>query len=504
MNVISRAITGMTKNPLKTLLLLFIVFILGAVISGAISVQQAVQNTDTNLRRELSPIVTVEVDFEALMEHEQATGEWLETETVTLEQFSQIGSLSYVRNYDLSVGANLSSRDLEKVVSEEDMHWSDGDWEIFHLKGVHGENPVDLEEGLIGLTSGRMLTEQEATTLSYVVVISEEFAQLNNLHIGSTMTLESLVWDMPSEGLSGDQAVFDEFYGDESNIVARRAHDFEVIGIFETLAEFNSGDAWNDAAMKDEFANRFYVSNPVAMDAQIFWIEAERELNPDDEWFQQDNEDLMWAANVFVLNNSEDIPAFRTAVEDMLPEFWTVTDMGDSFADVASSMESIGSLANIILYIAAGASILILSLLITLFLRERKKEIGIYLALGEKRGKVIAQMMLEVLAVALIAIALALFAGNLLAGGISETMLRNDMMASQGGFDDMSFSVSTLEWMGFGGPSASAEEVLANYNVALDTDTILFFFAAAIGTVVIATIIPMLYILRLNPRKIMM
>jgi putative ABC transport system permease protein len=46
--------------------------------------------------------------------------------------------------------------------------------------------------------------------------------------------------------------------------------------------------------------------------------------------------------------------------------------------------------------------------------------------------------------------------------------------------------------------------MLATYNVSLDPATIGLFFAAAVGTVVIATIIPMLYIVRLNPKKILM
>jgi len=62
----------------------------------------------------------------------------------------------------------------------------------------------------------------------------------------------------------------------------------------------------------------------------------------------------------------------------------------------------------------------------------------------------------------------------------------------------------SLEVMGFGDSHPTAEEVLSDYNVSLDISTVFTFLAVATGTVITATIIPMLYILRLNPRKIMM
>ena len=503
MGLFSRVLASLTRNFGKTILLLLIIFILGCIISGAISVNQAIQNTDTNIRRVLPPVVSIETDWATMDAHANATGEWLEPETVTLEMLSQIGELPYVRNYDASIGAGLMSLEFERVAADESMVWSmGGDWDSLSIKGVHSADLVDIEEGIIELTAGRMLTEQEATTLSYVALISEEFAQLNDLHVGSSMMLENIVWDYPEEGLSGDDTVFDEFYGNEDNIHARRSYDFEVIGIFRSIAEFNMQDEWNEASARDEHLNRVYASNPVAMEIHSFQIEAMREISPDDEWLQGDIEDLVWLQNVYILNNSEDIAAFRAAAEDVLPDFWIVIDSSDAFSDVASSMESLGNMATLILWIAISASVIILSLLITLFLRERRREIGIYLALGEGRGKVSLQMMIEVLAVAFIAIVLALFAGNLIAGGISEVMLRNDMAAGQGA-DDMHIVTNNLEWMGFGAADVTAEEILATYNVSLDATGILMFFAASIGTVIVATIVPMLYILRLNPRKIM-
>jgi len=55
-------------------------------------------------------------------------------------------------------------------------------------------------------------------------------------------------------------------------------------------------------------------------------------------------------------------------------------------------MDTLDSLAAMVLSMTIGAMILIVSLLIMLFLRERKHEMGIYLSIGEKRSRIILQM----------------------------------------------------------------------------------------------------------------
>ena len=151
--------------------------------------------------------------------------------------------------------------------------------------------------------------------------------------------------------------------------------------------------------------------------------------------------------------------------------------------------------------VAAAAFQVEAALLAILFLRERKKEIGIYLSLGEKKSKVIAQMMIEVLVVSLIAITLALFVGNILSAGISETMLRNDLVAGRGIDEGVSFGI--LDQMGVV-VDMPVDEMLAGYDVSLDAQTVVTFYFVAIATIIAATILPMLYIVRLNPKEIML
>ena len=497
MSFISRAFASMTRNFGKTLLLLLIVFILGVVISGAISVQQAILNTDANIRAILPPAVTVGVDWQAQEREFMRTDEWPQQELITPEMIHQIGALPYVKVYDFSAGAwGLFSRDLERVVvnPEHGMGWGMGDWKGYNLTGVQSTELLPLNEGMIEMLSGRMFSDTEVSTMTFVALISEEMAQLNDLHIGSSFTLYDIAWETD---LDHENSLFEE-----GDMFASRSYDFEVVGIFRPLVEFEECEWGSNDWMYEEWHNRIYVPNPVAI-ASMQWHTEQTLLQfPDEEWAQELNTDDVWYENIYILHNSADIPAFRAAVEEITPEWWTAIDAGNDFDDIAGSMDSLTRIASIILFVAIGAAVVILSLLVTLLLRERKREIGVYLALGEKRVKVIAQMMFEVMAVAIVAIVLSLLAGNMLAAAISETMLRDNLIAAQTMDGGRSFGV--LETMGFSAEPPSVDEVLANYNVALDATTVAIFFVATISTVLVATIVPMLYIVRLNPKKIML
>jgi putative ABC transport system permease protein len=490
-----RAAKSLIKNLGKTITLLLVMFVLGCVISGAISVKQAVRNTDTNLRIDLPAIASIQADETAINEQYRLTDEYPVLEPLTMNMLSDIGTLPYVRRYNISAQTGLLGRGIERVVSGEDTFGdtgSDNIGEQVNLKGVSSAGLLDADEGVVEIISGRSFTEEEATNLSYVALVPQEFAHLNNLGVGSTLTLENIVWN--------DEASETGTFNEES-IFVQHSYDFKIIGIFIPTVEVNTGDEWMDKDLMADIENRIYTPNAVVFEATRFQIEQTAEMHPAEESTQENPEDVLFLESVYVLHDADELDSFRVAAEEIIPEFWMVEDAGTSFGDIASSMNTINDLATIILWVAIGAAIIIVGLLVVLFLRERKHEIGIYLALGEKKNKVIVQMMIEVLSVALIALTLSFFAGNLLSSSISETMLRNDMRAGRNMDGGATYGV--LDQMGVVN-DMSIDEMLADYDVSLDTSIVITFFTFAIGTITIATVMPMFYIVKLSPKKIMM
>ena len=66
MDALKRSTTSLLRQPVKTIVLFLLIFILGTVTAGAISAVAAITNTDTNLRRQLRPLITFEIDQDAV------------------------------------------------------------------------------------------------------------------------------------------------------------------------------------------------------------------------------------------------------------------------------------------------------------------------------------------------------------------------------------------------------------------------------------------------------
>jgi len=473
---------------------------LGIVVTGAISIQYAIQNMDANIRVNMPTIVSVEFDIMAAYEYAELNdGLWPETTRhLPAELLAEIGALPQVRDYELSASTSLVSAELKRYHSIPEMAAIDdgmGDWLSFHVRGVYSSYMPDIEENVIELTAGRTFTNEEVSNLVHVALISSNFATVNNLHVGSTFSLDFIGWNTRGMGS------FEPSFFTKKNVYLQQSYTFQVVGIFESHAMVDTGDKWLDADILDSIENRIYVPNPVAMAVQVSHIEHEREMRPDDEWFQRSLEDIMWLQNIYALSDPLEMRSFSEAVGDIVPPFWYVSTSSNPFSDVAASMENLDTLATVVLWAALGMTISILSLVFTFLVRNRKREIGIYLALGEKKSRIIAQMVVETSIAVPLAIITAFFVGSILSAEISEMMLRNSLLAAQrtnGGT-----YLSTLDKMGFSN-SISADEVLLSYSVALSVDTAVTIFAVSIGTVLAATIVPTLYILRLNPKTIMM
>jgi putative ABC transport system permease protein len=441
MNLLNRALASVARIPGKTIILLVIIFILGNIIAGAVSIRQAVTNAQITLRSKMSPIVTIIFDnakYSSLLEKNPA----LEVEDISTETFDKIGSSSYVKYFDYST-------------------------QSLGFTGVNNPEILDIKEGFIQLVSGRVFDEKEIKNLSYVILVPQKWAEINNLTVGSIIPFE---------------------FGANSETGTKRTYDFEIIGTYK-------------AKVMDEEFNHIYTPNRVLDGIITLALSELRKVNPSitEEEYQsiQETAKLYYSA-LFILNNPIDLSAFKEEVAALVPAYYTVTAVSNSFEIAAASLQSIQEIMTLVLFVSVGAVVLAMSLLITLFLRDRRQEIGIYLSLGERKFKVAGQIFVEVAVIALIAITLSLFAGNALFGAISEQMLINQMAADQV-YGEYVPGEYAYRYQG----ATGAEQLAESYVVSLDTTIVLLFYLIGFATVCVSVLIPIFYITRLNPKKIL-
>ncbi|MEG3033707.1 MAG: FtsX-like permease family protein, partial [Enterococcus sp.] len=162
-------------------------------------------------------------------------------------------------------------------------------------------------------------------------------------------------------------------------------------------------------------------------------------------------------------------------------------------------MKKMSQISGYVVMIAVIATLLIISLVVLLFMRDRKHELGIYLSLGDKRGHVMGQIIIEMLIISGIALILSLITGNFLGKMVSESLLNSDILNSTN--DQMNMFMG---FDGLGPTELTTDDIMNAYEVKFSLGYIVTYLVVGLGTVLLAAILPLLYIVRLNPKKIMM
>jgi len=542
MTFLNRGILNIIRKPGKSFLLLITVFLLGLLLSSAISIRNAINQTEVNLRSRLPATATLDWEFRAEGYLDDGT---IFLEFPTAEMISEVGQLSYVRSYDFSAISSVVSRELEWVdsttaieslvyeIAQDDPNLFDvlnlgsltvglrengAQVEIFPIQGVSSSNPSDLELGIISLTSGRFMTEVELVQGSPVIVVSESFAEFNDLQIGSTFTLEDNVYDDVLMYESGIMMNFMYWHLDDF-LLAQEVIEVEVIGIFEVnysnlyvdrdnveMVAWYLADLYNTIYMpfqlQESMARELlpYTMDLIARRSDLFYDGVGTQTNLTDEL------PLVLTAT-FILYDARDLAIFAEAAADILPEGWGIYDFSNAFAPMTSSMDNMLWLANLIFWGGMLATVAVLSLLITLFLRDRRDEIGIYRALGETKRKITGQILMEILLISTIGIVFAFFAGNIFANEISRSMLEQDLFQQE---EERAFtSLGIVDAQTFGirqfapGPM-SIEEMIDAYDTSMDTTSMVIFFGVQIVVISLSTVIPIIYVIKLEPKKILM
>ncbi|MCL2384131.1 MAG: ABC transporter permease [Oscillospiraceae bacterium] len=371
-----------------------------------------------------------------------------------------------------------------------------------------GNNPyiTDIQENIIRLVDGRTFTRDEIENDTSSVLISRELAGLNGLSVGSTIAFEMRVFEntemMPLGGMYTTEVAVSRMWVEPSEPAEILNFEFDVIGIFEPTRGSTGPMDWEYS----ERQNRLYTTNVAISYILDSRKEVEMRINPNTSEEQHFIQEL---TTLFVLDDPLDLENFREAANNIIPSHYILRDTGEAFDAVAAPMRNMEFIASIILYVAIGATLIILSLLVTLFLRDRKHEIGIYISLGEKRKKVVGQILLEVMLVSFVAITLSLFSGNLIANEMSHTMLANQIRMEEENRSNDDWGRPMSRWNMPGnvhghGEEISMDDIRDAYEVTLDLGTILIFYGIGLGTIILSSVIPIVYIMRLNPKKILM
>jgi len=501
-----RAIIYAKRNLDKVVIFIILLITIGTLVSGAISVNRAFGQTEENLRNQMPAIFAFNPHASRyLSRYGMEREDFL---VILNEELPAIGALPYVASYVVSRERWEYSTDIRRyIICYENhnpnfiLHNTPGlSFIYFHLRSFSNPEIIHFETGQMEIIAGRTFLSEEFLPqregMPYPVIISRHLAQVNNLWVGDNFYLSVVLSDLE---IPIDTEIPNRL---ERNYEWIDHNSFQIIGIWDYLDEQTEFLHNNDIHVnrsRERFLNTLLVPEFVIQNLDQFHDELW-------EWnYATGRVDTVFA--YFLLNDPRDAEAFVAAVRGILhPEFYLNNHDG-RFSSISHSLAALLAITDFVMWGAILANIIILVLLLMLFLYDRRHEIGIYLSLGERKQKIVMQFITEILIVAFIGTTIALFVGNIISNHLSQELLRNEITAFHENFDwrDLSQSnpITDVEIL-FGFNEISYYDLLVATDTGFDLGTTVIFYAVSLGIVLLATALPVLYIVKMNPKKILL
>lgn len=346
---------------------------------------------------------------------------------------------------NMSPGKSDSSSSSDKVK---------GDYTITGYSSL--DAMTDFIEGSYSITEGSI--SNNFTTNN--CVINSELATLNDISVGDKITLV----DPSDEDIT---------------------YKLTVTGIFEET----SSDASNQMSMFTNSANTI-ITNVTAVNNII---KLDEDMNST-------------TKPTFVLTNKDVIDSFSKEVEDKgLSEYLTVSSNVDDIESATSSISNIKTFATtflIITFIIGGIVLFVINLI---NIRQRKYEIGVLRTIGMKKSLLTAQFTTELLAVAIISLAIGAGSGAMLSVPVSNALLQKEITSSQNQMEEINQNFGGGFKGGKGGSMNGVSQVQAfdSINATVDGKVLVQLFAIGLGLTFISSSACMVSIQRFSPLTIL-
>lgn len=174
----------------------------------------------------------------------------------------------------------------------------------------------------------------------------------------------------------------------------------------------------------------------------------------------------------------------------------------------ASSLESMQSFAKMFVWIVVIAGSAILCLILALTIRNRYYEIGVLLSLGQSKVKIIAQQLIEIGLIAVVAFVISLgtgqltshYMGNMLESGSSSNVMQMDQKDDQPNDNQQKTNTQTKEnFLGNMMEGPSNQEL----DVSITGENVVQLAGVTAAICIVSIAVPAAYVLRLTPRQIL-
>ena len=335
MSIFNRAYLYIVRKKVRSSILFLIVTLISFFLLSGSVLNTTVNNISKNLYKDVNFGFTIESIDKSNKEIEKDT----------LKKINEVDGVNQ-KNYLYAKSVNV----VDKKVVQENQNITISDEmknksNLVMMIGITStKNNIDFKSEVLKLEKGRHIEEIDQNK----ILIHEKFASINNLNLGDKIKLEQ-------NGITIELEIVGIYSGEKTNNFEGLSSDFIENTVY---TDYNSSQKLLDYASNNRVTSVEYgVNNPTKLD------------------------DIIRSVESLGINNI------------------AVSKSNKNYELVTSSVESITKLTNMIRIGSVIVGVVILSLVLMFWIRERLYEIGVLLSLGISKISLILQFAVETLMV---------------------------------------------------------------------------------------------------------
>ena len=369
MNLELRAILYTVRKWKKTLLVFCLILSISTLVLSGLAIADAQEEQSEELRGVTGASFTVERNLSTGGWASDNGGSYSTQEFISEDVIKEIASVDGIAGYDASliVHEDFFNEDGEALKTERYGFYSYGSY--------NSEYNAMFLSGRFELVEGSHITEDMKNGL----IISRDLADWNGLEIGDTLT---------------------GIYYPESNTPAV---DMEIVGIFDIVADKDDAVNLYDNASYFDYSNYTFCSMEAAEGLLEGWGD--------------ENEGISEA--YFYVSDAAQLDSVIEEVQKISSINWNnfnITTNDEVYQNISSALSDTETLITTLIVVITAVSMVLITLILSMSIRSRKRETGILLAVGIAKPAVILQYVLETLLIAVVAFPLAYISSKQVAG----------------------------------------------------------------------------------------
>ncbi len=457
MEVIQRAWHFITRKKMKTLIMTVILILISSVILSGLAIKNATDQAASEIGKKVQSAFVLENNARYNLGTPRGAG------TVKNKDIEQIAKLDGVTGSVRRMDALVDLKNAKQIrlpggASDYDAKKEKEYGEAVNFMGVNeSAHELKFRTETFKLVAGRHITEND----KFKVLVHEDFAKQNNLKIGSKLKVQANPYDPDNLQKSRESA------------------EVEIVGIF-------SGKNSRKAAVRSElFENIFYTD-----------LETTRKVNKvnlDNEIYQN------------VTFFAKDISTMGKMLEQAkkLPVDWKMYQLTKSEQELAGITRTLSGIYGLVFGVMVLGMVIgvgVLALVLFLWINERRKEVGVLLAIGVSKTKIVLQFCLEILMIFVVSFGLSYFTSKTVAQNIG-----NDLVAQASKNTTKEINQS-LRGGNFGADADSSVSTKTIDHIEVKVEPKLLVGTGIFGIIVIivSVLIAATPILKLKPKKLLM